>query len=395
MKVLSKILSGSVLAALALCSTSTLQAEPTASTDLFKQGDADRPLYRYPGLVRSKTGTLVALAEGRKNKALGWDEADIFMRTSKDAGKTWSDAAKITSPPADAKDNPISLKLKKPATAGAIATHNPTVVADQKNGGIHILYGVEYQRLFHMTADDDGGNLGQPVEITKVLEEFRPEIDWKVAAPGPGAGTQLASGRLVVPVWLSLGSVGIGFQPAVTATIYSDDSGKSWQRGEIVAFDLEITTAKTGTKLEKPLEAAVAQAADGSVILNIRNKALKGMRAQAASKDGASGWGEAIFVKGLLEPMCEGSLTTTGAGIVFANPANMIMRKSLTARLSSDNGATYPASKVIEDGVAGYSSLAAGEGDNVHILYERGANMSESEPEAIAFRSFTTAWLKE
>jgi hypothetical protein len=395
MKALSKILPGSVLAALALCSTTTSQAEPTENTDLFKQGDGGCALYRYPGLVRSKSGTLVALAEGRKNKTSGWDGVDIFMRASKDAGKTWSDAAKITSPPADAKDNPISLKLKKPATAGAIATHNPTVVADQKNGGIHILYGVEYHRLFHMTADDEGGNLGKPVEITKVLEDFRPEIDWKVAAPSPGAGTQLASGRLVVPVWLSLGSVGIGFQPAVTATIYSDDSGKSWQRGEIVAFDLEITTAKTGTKLEKPLEAAVAQAADGSVILNIRNKALKGMRAQATSKDGASGWGEATFVKGLLEPMCEGSLATTSAGIVFANPANMIMRKSLTARLSSDNGATYPASKVIDDGVAGYSSLAAGEGDNVHILYERGANMSESEPEAITFRSFTTAWLKE
>ncbi len=394
MKALFKILPGSALAALALCSTSTLQAEPTENTDLFKQGDADRALYRYPGLIRSKSGTLVAVAEGRKNKASGWDEADIFLRTSKDGGKTWSDSAKITSPPADAKDNPVSLELKEPAAEGAIATHNPTLIANHKDGGIHILYGVEYQRLFHMAADDEG-KPGEAVEITKVLEEFRPEIDWKVAAPGPGAGIQLSSGRLVVPVWLSQGTVGIGFQPAVTATIYSDDGGKSWERGEIVAFDLDISTAKTGTKLEKPLEAAVTQTADGTVLLNIRNKALKGLRAQATSKDGASEWSEATFVKGLLEPMCEGSLVTTEAGIVFANPANMIMRKSLTARLSSDNGATYPASKVIDDGVAGYSSLAAGEGDTVHILYERGANMSESEPEAITFRSFTTSWLKE
>ncbi len=392
MKVFSKTLLAFLLAA---ASSSALKAEPTESTDLFKQGDSDRALYRYPGLVRSKTGTLIAVAEGRKNKASGWDEVDIFLRTSKDAGKTWSDSTKITNAPADAKDNPVSLALKKPATAGAIATHNPTVIADQKNGGIHILYGVEYNRVFHMTADDNGDSLSKPVEITKVFEEFKPEVDWKLIAPGPGAGTQLASGRLVVPVWLSLGKVGIGFQPAATATIYSDDSGKTWKRGEIVAFDLDITTAKTGTKLEKPLEAAVVQAADGSVVINIRNKALKGMRAQATSKDGASGWSEATFVKGLLEPMCQGSIVATKAGIVFTNPANMIMRKSLTARLSSDNGATYPASKVIDNGVAGYSSLAAGEGDNVHILYERGANMSESEPEAITFRSFTTGWLKE
>ncbi len=392
MKLLSKIL---LCSALAIASSSSLKAQLTESTDLFKQGDADRALYRYPGLVRSKSGTLIALAEGRKNKAMGWDEVDIFMRTSKDAGKTWSDSVQITKPPADAKDNPVSLKLKKPAKAGAIATHNPTIIANQKNGGIHILYGVEYNRVFHMTADDNGGSLSKPVEITKVFEEFKSEVKWKLIAVGPGAGTQLASGRLIVPVWLSQGTVGIGFQPAVTATIYSDDNGKTWKRGDIVAFDFEITTAKTGTKLEKPLEAAVVQAANGTVIINIRNKALKGMRAQATSKDGASGWSEAAFVKGLLEPMCQGSAIATKAGVIFTNPSNMIMRKSLTARLSSDSGATYPSSKVIDDGVAGYSSLAAGEGDNVHILYERGANMSESEPEAITFHRFTTTWLKE
>ena len=81
--------------------------------------------------------------------------ASFFVIKSTDGGKTWSDSKKITSPPADAKDNPISLKLKKPATEGSIATHNPTVIADQKNGGIHILYGVEYNRVFHMTADDE------------------------------------------------------------------------------------------------------------------------------------------------------------------------------------------------------------------------------------------------
>lgn len=394
MKVFSKTLLTLTLT-LAAASSPTLHAEPTEGTDLFTQGDSDRPLYRYPALVRSKSGTLIAVAEGRKNKASGWDEVDIFMRTSKDAGKTWSDSTQITKAPADAKDNPVSLELKKPAHAGEIATHNPTLIADQKNGGVHLLYAVEYNRVFHMTADDNGGALSKPVEITKVFEEFKSEVDWKLIAVGPGTGTQLASGRLVVPVWLSLGKIGIGFQPAATATIYSDDSGKSWKRGEIVAFDLDITTAKTGTKLEKPLEAAVAQAADGTVIINIRNKALKGMRAQASSKDGATGWSEATFVKGLLEPMCQGSLVATKAGLIFTNPANMIMRMKLTARLSTDNGATYESSQAIDSSIAGYSSLAAGEGDNVHILYERGANMSESEPEAITFRSFSTADFKK
>ena len=321
-----------------------------------------------------------------------WSETRPFIRVSTDGGKSWSDAAQFADAPADAKPNPIFVE-KGAAEAGQIGVHNLTGTAD-KDGGIHWLYAVDFHRVFYVKTDDKGSKSGDAVEITATFDKFKEEVDWKVIAPGPGHGIQLASGRLVVPVWLSDGSEGIGLQAAAVSTIYSDDGGKTWERGEIVAKHFTLENTKTGTPIELPSEGAIAQAKDGTVVLNIRNKALKGNRAQATSADGATGWSEAVFVDGLMEPICQGSLTSAGdAGLVFANPANMIMRKSLTARLSTDGGKTWPASYVIDDGIAGYSDLAS-DGTTTWVVYERGAAPSDRDPEAIAFTSFGVDALK-
>lgn len=359
-------------------------AEPTV---LFKQGDNDYGIYRMPGLVLTKSGTLIASAEGRKTLEMRWSQAAPFIRVSKDQGKTWSDAKPFASAPADAKQNPV-LVDKGAAEPGQIGVHNLTAIAD-KDGGVHWLYTVEYSRVFYVKTDDNGENGSEPVEITAAFDAFKDEVDWKLIATGPGHGIQLKDGgRLVVPVWVSDGTEGIGLQAAASATIFSDDGGKTWRRGEIVAKHFTLEKTKTGTAVELPSEGAIAQAADGTVVLNIRNKALKGQRVQSTSKDGATGWSEAAFVEGLMEPICQGSLVSAGdAGLVFANPANMIMRKSLTARVSKDGGKTYPASFVIDDGVAGYSDLAS-DGSTVYAIYERGAAPSDRDPEGIAFTSF-------
>ncbi|MBL9160424.1 MAG: exo-alpha-sialidase [Verrucomicrobiales bacterium] len=369
--------------------TPALAQEPTI---LFKQGDADYGIYRAPGLVRTSTGNLIAYAEGRKNAEMRWSETRPFFRVSTDGGKTWSDAKPFAQPPADAKQNAVLVE-KGAAEAGQIGVHNLSGTAD-KDGNVHWLYAVEFSRLFYVKTNDKGEPAGDAVEITKTFDEFKSEVEWKLAAPSPGHGIQLASGRLVVPVWVSDGNEGIGLQAAAVSTVFSDDGGKTWKRGEIAAKHFTLENTKTGTPVELPSESAIAQAKDGTVVLNIRNKALKGQRAQASSPDGATGWSEAVFVEGLMEPICQGSLTAAGdAGLIFANPANMIMRKSLTARLSSDSGKTWPKSHVIDEGVSGYSDLAS-DGKTVFVVYERGAAPSDRDPEAIAFTSFGVDALK-
>ena len=358
---------------------------------IFEQGEGDFGIYRFPGVVRTKSGTLVVTAEGRKNPEMRWSETLPFLKVSKDGGKTWGEAVQIAEAPADAKQNPVLLESGA-AEDGVIGVHNVTPIAD-KDGGVHILYTVEYSRCFYVKCDDNGENLTEPVEITATFDGFKEEVDWKLFTTGPSHGVQLESGRLVAPVMVSIGDQGIGLQSAATATIFSDDGGKTWSRGEIVAADFPLDKIKTGTHIEMPGEAALAVNDKGEVVINIRNKALKGLRAQAVSKDGATGWSEAVFIDGMLEPICQGSLVAADGGLVFVNPANMIMRKSLTARLSTDGGATYAASLVVDDGIAGYSDLAS-DGKTVYVVYESGANPSQTDPEAIVIQTISVDDIK-
>lgn len=361
-------------------------------TVLFNHGDKDYGMYRLPGIVRATSGNLIAYAEGRKNPEMRWSDAMVFFRVSKDGGKTWSDAAELAKKPADAKQNPVLLD-KGAAEAGQIGLHNVSAIAD-KDGGVHWLYCVEFNRCFYLKTDDTGAAASAPVEITTTFDAFRPEVDWKLIATSPGHGIQLKdTGRLVTPVWVSKGEMGIGMQPAAVSTIFSDDGGKTWKRGDIVAHEATLEGTKTGSKMELPGEAAIVQAGDGTVLINVRNKGLQGKRGQATSKDGATGWSEIAYIDALAEPICHASFTRVEGGVVFANPANMIMRKSLTARLSADNGKTWAKSFVIEEGVAGYSDMAS-DGKTIYAVFEKGANPSDRDPEAVVFKSFGLDALK-
>jgi sialidase-1 len=111
--------------------------------------------------------------------------------------------------------------------------NNPVAILDPKTGRIEFLYCVNYSRCFSMRSLDDGLTWSQPVEITSSFEPFRSQYDWNVIATGPGHGIALESGRLVVPIWLAYGKSG-AHAPSATGTITSDDSGKSWQAGDIV-----------------------------------------------------------------------------------------------------------------------------------------------------------------
>jgi sialidase-1 len=56
--------------------------------------------------------------------------------------------------------------------------------------------------------------------------------------------------------------------------------------------------------------------------------------------------------------------------ILFSNPACRLHRRRLTLRASYDRGATWPVSKVINEGPSAYSSLAIGREGIILVLYE-------------------------
>ncbi|MDZ7639399.1 MAG: sialidase family protein [Bryobacterales bacterium] len=168
-------------------------------------------------------------------------------------------------------------------------------------------------------------------------------------ATGPGHGIQLSSGRLIVPVWMSTGTGGHAHRPSVASTIYSEDHGATWHRGEIAVPNTAAWV--------NPSETAAEQLADGRVMLNVRTESKENRRLVVTSADGATGWSSPRFQAELKEPVCFGSMVRlSGVGdgrrnrLLFVNPDNLLRgamegkpgqgrdRRNLSVQLSYDEG---------------------------------------------------------
>jgi sialidase-1 len=226
-----------------------------------------------------------------------------------------------------------------------------------------------------MTSTDDAETWSAPLEITASVK--RPEWTWY--ATGPGVGIQTRTGRLVVPANHAEARTGVHR----SHVLYSDDKGRNWTIGAI---------ADPGTN-----ESQIVELSDGRLLLNMRNHPPKpaNFRMVATSADGGRTLTPARPDPALIEPPAQASLITLPGGrgdrrrVIFANPAST-SRERLTVRLSEDDGATWPAARVLHAGPAAYSSLAELSDGAVGVLFELG----ETSPyERIAFARFALDWL--
>lgn len=388
-----------------------MAAAEVIKTDLFVAGQGGYKLYRIPGIVVTKRDVVLAYCEARKSDSGDWGPIDVLMRRSTDGGRTWLDPQQIVHVEGELPINPVAAaqKLDKP---GDNTVNNPVAIVDHQTGSVHFLYCLEYMRCFYMRSDDDGATWTDPVEITGAFEQFRPEYDWKVLATGPAHGIQLTrgdyAGRLVVPVWLSLGTGGHAHRPSVTATIYSDDHGKTWKRGEIAAPDTE--------EFIYPNETVVVQTADGKVMLNVRSESKRHRRLTTVSPDGATAWSVPRFDEALWEPICMAGLVRVREPngdepgvIAFSNPHNLSRRDgkevpgtsrdriNVTIKLSYDEGRTWPAQRSLEKGFSGYSDLAALSDGTILCFYERGSTDGKSiyRTGLLTVARFDELWVRE
>ena len=371
-----------LLAFLLLATPAHAAAPFLEKVDLFTANQDGYKLYRIPGIVTTRRGVVLAYCEARKSDRGDWGQIDILLRRSTDGGKTWGPRNTLANVPGPKSKNPVAL-AQKLATPGEVTYNNPVAIPDS-NGAVHFLFCLEYARCFYLRSDDDGATFTPPVEITASFDAFRPEYDWKVLATGPGHGIQLRNGRLLVPVWLSLGTGGHAHRPSVTSVIYSDDHGRTWQRGAIAG-------PNTGD-WSIPNETCAVQLADGRVLLNMRSESKANRRLLTTSPDGATGWSRPQFHEQLLEPICMAGMvrlsespTSDRNRLLFSNPHNLSRsdgkeapgkgrdRKNVSVKLSYDEAVTWPVNKTIEPGFSGYSDLAVAGDGTILLFYERGS----------------------
>lgn len=381
------------LLTLLLAAGSAVAAPFLEKTNLFEEGQNGFACYRIPGLVVTSKGTVLAYCEARKFSGADQGEIEVHLRRSTDGGRTWSPAKQI------AHMGPRLLLAKDKKTQHPLTTqtvNNPVAIAG-RDGTIHLLYCVEYQRGFYMRSDDDGVTWSAPVEITPVLEQFRPDIDWQRVAIGPGHAVQLHTGRLVAAIWMSSTNRQSKLR-GIAATIYSDDDGKTWKRGEIA--------------LPAGNEPNIAELPDGRVFITARNGDARGRRMVTYSSDGATGWTTTAFVEDLLEPRCmAGMVAHPGVGeskkplLLFSNP-NITSRENkdranVTIKASADGGKTWPVSRLLQAGPSAYSDLAVLPDGTVLCLYECGTPEGDAKhrrPWAYAqltLARFNLEWLNQ
>lgn len=391
------------LAALALLFVAAAppSAEPLLEKiDLFTADTDGYALYRIPGIVVTKKGTVLAYCEARKSTKGDWGTIDIMLRRSTDGGKTWSERQKVSDVPGPKEKNPVAL-AQNLATGGEVTYNNAVAFAD-RDGAVHMLYCLEYCRCFYIRSDDDGVTWSKPVEITSAFEKYRPSYDWKVLATGPGHGIQLRTGRLVVPVWLSTGTGGHAHRPSVTSTIYSDDSGRTWHAGDIAIPNTEAWVF--------PNETVIVELSNGRVMINARSESKNHRRLVTTSLDGATDWNKPKFDDGLVEPICMASIARFSmrpAGdknrILFANPDNLTRtdgkevegksrdRRNLSIKLSYDEGKTWAVNKVLEPGYSAYSDMAVLPDGTALCLYERGNETDREKKKVTSYAHLTLA----
>ena len=366
-----------------LLATASLTAAEPEFSDVFKAKTEGYSSIRIPSVIVTKTGSVLAFAEGRQ-RPTDQAENDIVMKRSIDGGKTWS-------------------PLRVLHDDGAHSLNNPTVVQEQQSGRVFLWYqripahlkehdqkiatglaGPDIYRNFILTSDDDGVTWAAPQDVTATTK--RPERATTIAS-GPGTGIQLTrgphKGRLIIP--FNEGPYGVWQNYAV----FSDDAGKTWTCGDDVPGAL-LTNGKSWIN-----EVQMAERSDGSVFLDTRQFGGAKVRKTSRSNDGGKTWSPAAEVPQLTDPSCMAGLLrysfddASGKGRLLHTGPDSTKRDHGTVWLSTDDGAAWPVKRELWAGGFAYSVPARLADGSVGVLFEA------DHYAAIKFARFAMEWVSE
>ncbi|MBS1705925.1 MAG: exo-alpha-sialidase [Armatimonadetes bacterium] len=319
------------------------------SNDVFVSGTL-RPrepfsIYRIPALVQISDGALLAFCEGRKD--IGDQSANVIVVKKREKGYTrWSNLKVVAEDPPASLNNPCVL-----VDGTQIFLMYQRYPAGKSEWNVSAGMGPESCQSFLITSNDSGENWSSPRDLTPWV---KPQQARSVAS-GPGIGIKTSGGRLIFPFNTRIGA------SWTTFCVYSDDHGKTWQKGELVQHELEFN----------PNEVQIAEISAGKLLMNARNQAKGHFRLQSTSSDGGRTWTRIEPKPDLIDPVCMGSLLRLSDGrLAFSNPRSTPARAQGTVQLSGDDGATWRIAAEFGPDSFEYSSLCELAPGVLGVLYE-------------------------
>lgn len=351
--------------------------------------------YRIPALASLGGGVVLAAWDGRPGSAADSPNPNsIVLRRSTDGGQTWGALttvrAGVTSSPKSGYSDP---SLVYDAVAGKVFLFS-VYSKDQGFGGSAFGNDDANRQIISAQvsqSSDAGVTWGAPRLITSVVKPgtstttpVAGDVRSMFATSGEGIQLRYGShaGRLIQQFAGDVRQAD-GTNAIQAYSVYSDDHGATWQRGAFV-----------GTRMD---ENKVVELSDGRVLLNSRDNAGGGYRKVAISTDGGQTYGPVSQDTELPDPTNNASITRvypdapTGSPeakvLLFTNTASQSARSNLTARVSCDDGATWPYARQINAGYSGYSTATRIAPGWFGVLYEN------SSFTAMTLARFDDAWL--
>lgn len=375
------------------------------STNIGDDRTAANFFYRIPALAHLGDGVVVASWDARPGSAADAPNPNsIIQRRSTDNGQTWGPLQIIAAGhPAD-------------SSGPRYGYSDPSYVVDRETGRLFNFFvyskdqGFQGSRYGNDDADrqvissavihsDDGGlTWTAPRLITDVTKTangttvdgvYTPVAgDVRANFATSGEGIQLRygahAGRLLQQF------AGTVLQPDGSVqiqayTVYSDDHGDTWQKGQNVGVGMD--------------ENKVVELSDGRVMLNSRDSSNGRLRKIAISDDGGISYGPVERDAELPDPTNNASLirlhpdaaegSAQARKLLFTNSNNGANgdRVNGAARVSCDDGLTWPGLRTLDSGFFAYSSATVLDDGRFGVLWERNYTSD------MRFSSFDEAWL--
>ena len=337
--------------------------------------------FRIPSIIKTKNGTLIAFAEGRRWSPSDYGDINLVFKRSTDNGNTWSGLGEVVGSGPGTWGNPTAVYDSSQGTNGRIWLFMEWNDENKLQWSDFAAWGD--RRIHTSYSDDHGATWSVPVDRTSTLTPLT--YKWDCVGPGIGIQTVYNSpGRLIVP--------------AYGRNIYSDDHGATWQYQAIPGGTDE------GTIVELMNGTLMRNDRPGTTEWNLSKTRRKSL---GSVSGGFSGWAS---VSALPDPKCEGSMLRYNTDlpnrrIIFLNPNGTSQRCNMTVRISYDDGLTWPKSRALFNAAncdytastvvqGGYSSMAKTADYCVGALIEYNENVKDSgSNKSIKFHKFNLSWI--